>query len=110
MPMILRILAISAVFVSYLAVAETQLFDGKSFRGWNGDTNTTWRIENGALVGGSLASKVPRNEFLCTERAFTNFVLHLKFKLVSKSGEANAGIQIRSQRVKDPPNEMSGYQ
>jgi len=108
--MILRILAISAVLMSYLAVAETQLFDGKSFRGWNGDTNTTWRIENGALVGGSMASKVPRNEFLCTERAFTNFVLHLKFKLVSKLGEANAGIQIRSQRVKDPPNEMSGYQ
>lgn len=108
--MILRILAISAVFVSYLAVAEMPLFDGKSFTGWNGDTNTTWRIENGALVGGSLASKVPRNEFLCTERAFTNFVLHLRFKLVSKSGEANAGIQIRSQRVKDPPNEMSGYQ
>jgi hypothetical protein len=63
MRMILRILAISAVFVSYLAVAEMQLFDGKSFTGWNGDTNTTWRIENGALVGGSLASKYRGTSF-----------------------------------------------
>src|SRR5262249_40759990 len=86
------------------------LFDGKSFAGWEGDTNRTWRIENGAIVGGSLGSDVPRNEFLCRVRPFTNFVLRLKFKLMGKSGFINGGVQFRSRRVKEPPNEMAGYQ
>jgi Domain of Unknown Function (DUF1080)/Xylose isomerase-like TIM barrel len=86
------------------------LFDGKTFQGWEGDTNRTWRIENGEIVGGSLEANVPRNEFLCTTRPFTNFVLQLKFKLTGKSGFINAGVQFRSQRVKNPPNEMAGYQ
>jgi sugar phosphate isomerase/epimerase len=87
-----------------------RLFDGRTFTGWEGDTNKTWRIENGELVGGSLEASVPRNEFLCTTRAFTNFVLRLKFKLTGKSGFINAGIQFRSRRVTNPPNEMAGYQ
>ena len=53
---------------------------------------------------------VPRNEFLATTRAYTNFLLRLKFKLVGKSGFINGGVQFRSQRTKNPPNEMSGYQ
>jgi hypothetical protein len=89
---------------------EVSLFDGKTFKGWNGDTNKTWRIEAGSIVGGSLENKVPQNEFLCTEMTYTNFVLRLKFKLEGKSGFINAGVQIRSQRAKTPPNEMIGYQ
>jgi hypothetical protein len=86
------------------------LFDGKSFAGWDGDTNKTWRIENGALVGGSLQTQVPQNEFLATTRSYTNFVLRLKFKLVGTEGFINAGVQFRSERLKDPANEMRGYQ
>jgi hypothetical protein len=86
------------------------IFDGKSFAGWEGDTQKTWRIENGALVGGSLQAQVPRNEFLATTRSYTNFVLRLKFKLVGTEGFINAGVQFRSERVKDPANEMCGYQ
>lgn len=85
------------------------IFDGKTFRGWEGDTNKTWRIENGALVGGSLETKVPHNEFICTERQFTNFVLRIKCKLEGTEGFINGGVQVRSKRV---PNhfEVSGYQ
>ena len=86
------------------------LCDSQTFAGWEGDTNRTWRLENGEFVGGSLATQVPRNEFLCTTRPFTNFVLRLKFKLTGKSGFINGGVQFRSQRVKNPPNEMAGYQ
>jgi hypothetical protein len=86
------------------------LFDSKSFAGWEGDTNTTWRIEDGALVGGSLKAQVPRNEFLRTTREYTNFVLRLKFKLTGTSGFINGGVQFRSQRVVNPANEMCGYQ
>jgi hypothetical protein len=83
------------------------LFDGKTFVGWEGDTNKSFRIENGAIVGGSLKEKVPRNEFLCTTRSYTNFVLRVKFKLLGRG--VNAGVQIRSARI---PNhhEVSGYQ
>lgn len=100
--------------LSWALVAEASeirsLFDGKTFAGWEGDTNKTWRIEAGALVGGSLKTQVPQNEFLCTSRSFTNFILRLEFKLIGKAGFINGGVQFRSQRVKNPPNEMSGYQ
>jgi hypothetical protein len=86
------------------------LTDGQSFQGWEGDTNKTWRLEQGAFVGGSLRQTVPRNEFLASQRGFTNFVLRLKFKLVGTEGFVNAGVQVRSQRLADPPNEMIGYQ
>jgi hypothetical protein len=84
------------------------LFDGKTFKGWDGDTNKTFRIQDGAIVGGTLSAKIPRNEFLCTTRNYTNFILTLKFKLLG--GEAaNAGVQIRTKRI--PNNhEVSGYQ
>ena len=86
------------------------LFDGKSFAGWEGDTNQTWRIVDGAFVGGSLERNIPQNEFLATHQSFTNFVLKLKFKLVGTEGFVNAGVQVRSVRTDDPPNEMRGYQ
>lgn len=86
------------------------LSDGRTFKGWDGDTTNTWHIRDGAFVGGSLVATVPRNEFLATTRAFTNFVLKLKFKLVGSEGFINGGVQMRSQRTQNPPNEMSGYQ
>jgi len=98
----------AAIATAYAAPAP--LFDGKTFNGWDGDTNKTWRIEAEALVGGSLTQNVPRNEFLATLRQYTNFVLRLKFKLEGRSGFINAGVQIRSQRATNPPNEMIGYQ
>jgi hypothetical protein len=103
----------------------TSLFDGKTLRGWEGDTARTWRVEDGAIAGGSLSEAVPRNEFLCTTRSYGNFILRLKFKLVGTEGFVNSGVQFRSQRPPSPsasagqappsarpvpPNEMIGYQ
>jgi hypothetical protein len=86
---------------------EVRLFDGKSFKGWEGDTNKTFKIVDGAIVGGTFKEKIPRNEFLCTTRNYTNFVLKLKFKLLGEG--SNAGVQFRTKRI---PNhhEVSGYQ
>jgi len=82
------------------------LFDGESFSGWDGNREH-FRIEERAIVAGSLLNKIPRNEFLTTKKEYGNFELRLKFKVLGKG--ANAGIQVRSQRV---PNhhEMIGYQ
>ena len=85
------------------------LFDGKSFEGWDGDTARTWRIVEGAIVGGSLDERVPHNEFLATTREFGDFVVKVQFKLLGSDGLINAGVQVRSQRV--PGHyEMVGYQ
>jgi len=101
---------ILAVSLCAAAAAEVSLFDGKTFRGWSGDTNSTWRISDDVILGGSMDREVPRNEFLCTTSRYTNFVLKLKFKLEGKSGFINGGVQFRSERATNPTNEMVGYQ
>lgn len=109
-PLLRALIGFCLCWLPLIAAGAVPLNDGKTFAGWIGDTNTTWRIEDGAFVGGSLKANVPRNEFLRTTRAFTNFVLTLKFKLTGTSGFINAGVQIRSQPARNPTNEMVGYQ
>lgn len=87
-----------------------QLFNGKTFKGWQGDTLHTWHIQNGALVGGSLTETVPHNEFISTTESYSNYVLKLKFKLTGTGGFINGGVQFHSQRIADPAYEMVGYQ
>ena len=104
---------VAAAFFPFLATAATaaepvSLFDGRTFAGWNGDTEKTWRIEEGVIVAGSPDAAAPRNEFLATDRKFRDFVLRLEFRMDCTKG-CNAGVQFRSTRV---PNhhEVSGYQ
>lgn len=99
-----------AEFTDQPVKKTTSLFDGKTFTGWDGDTLQTWRIQDGALIGGSLAETVPHNEFLSTRRSYSDFVLRLQFKLLGNSGFVNSGVQFRSQRIANPPYEMTGYQ
>ena len=82
------------------------LFDGENLDHWEGNLEI-WRIENGAIVGGSLENPVPHNDFLCTKESFEDFELRLQVKI--SSPDANAGIQIRSKRDSDSPA-VSGYQ
>lgn len=89
---------------------EFSLFDGFTFNGWEGDTLKTWRIEDNVIIGGSLRKNVPENNFLCTSRSYSNFILKFKIKLVGHEGFINAGLQFRSVRATNPSNEMIGYQ
>ncbi len=86
--------------------AGVALFDGKTFAGWEGNLKS-FRVEDGAIVGGSMTAKVPRNEFLCTTKTYGDFELRLSARLLGDG--ANAGIQFRTKRI---PNhhEVSGYQ
>src|SRR5919107_2944524 len=83
------------------------IFDGKTLNGWEGD-RAIFRVEDGAIVGGSLQNPIKRNEFLCTTRSYGDFELRLKVKLLGGES-ANAGIQFRTARI---PNdrEVIGYQ
>jgi hypothetical protein len=91
---------------SFQTGVEVSIFDGKTFNGWEGDLNW-FRIEDGAVVAGTLEKEVPLNFFLCTTKEYSDFELRLEARLLGE--EANAGIQFRSRRV---PNEteVSGYQ
>ena len=63
-------------------------FDGKSLNGWEGAPKL-WKAVDGMIVGGSLTETIPQNEFLATERRYTNFVLRLQFRLRGGSGLMN---------------------
>ena len=98
------------VWVSCSTNGAKELFDGKTFSGWEGDTLNTWSIIDGTIVGGSLTDTVPHNDFLVTTQEFGDFILELKFKLEGNEGLINAGVQFRSQRLENPAYEMIGYQ
>jgi hypothetical protein len=111
--MAMKLLSFALVVMLLLAVSAVaaeegfeQLFDGRALDGWEGDQKI-FRVEAGAIVGGTLSGRIARNEFLCTQRDYADFELRLKFKVLGKG--ANAGVQFRSRRI---PNhhEVKGYQ
>jgi len=71
----------------------TDLFDGKSLKGWKkvaGDAE--YKIEEGAIAGITVANTP--NTFLITEKEFGDFVLELDVKIMDTT--SNSGIQFRS--------------
>lgn len=106
--MMLRLILSCLLALPALA-APVSLFDGKSFKGWEGETNKVWRIVDGTIVGGSMEGN-PQNEFLATKKQYRNFHLKLEYKLTGTEGFVNGGVQFRSLRIPEPPNEMIGYQ
>lgn len=99
----------SLLLVSTVTAAPVPLFDGKTFNGWEGETTKVWRIVDGVIMGGSLEGN-SQNEFLATKKPYRNFRLKLEYKLAGTEGFVNGGVQFRSVRIKEPPNEMFGYQ
>ncbi len=89
---------------------KVKLFDGKSFKGWQGDLDRSWTIADGSIVGGNGKDIVPHNEFIKTEAEYSNYSLKLKFKLTGTEGFVNGGVQFHSQRIANPDFEMVGYQ
>jgi hypothetical protein len=88
----------------------TSMFDGKTLKGWKGDTHF-WKVENGAIVGEETEadkSLLKANTFLVWQDGQpSNFILEAKYK-ISKSG--NSGVQYRSEMVSGVPFGMKGYQ
>ena len=109
MRVFLKALWVLAIVVTPCRAEQEPLFDGKSLQGWEGNVETVWRVREGVIVGGSLDGN-PQNEFLATSRSFKNFHLRFDYKLVGTEGFINGGVQFRSKRIAEPPNEMSGYQ
>jgi hypothetical protein len=93
-------------------VKGTPIFDGKTFDGWEFRNNEEWfRIEDGAIVCGSMEKSIPRNEFLVSKKEYGDFTLRIECKALGRG--CNGGVQFRSVRAPDKgnmPNEMIGYQ
>jgi hypothetical protein len=82
----------------------TPLFNGQSLAGWEGDP-LLWVVEDGMLIGRSPG--ISYNDFLATQKSFSNFILRFQVQLVENKG--NSGVQFRSERVTGSM-EMIGYQ
>ena len=110
MKVLLSTIVLALASCGAVAGEPVSLFDGKSFDGWTirKGEERWWRIEEGAIVGGSLKERIPYNTFITSKKRYTNFELTLEVR-VEGSEKPNAGIQIRSERVPDH-HEMIGYQ
>lgn len=91
-------LALFALFASNLCIARgadpapVELFNGKDLTGWvQKGGKARFTVEDGQIVG-TTVPKTP-NSFLCTEKAYANFILELEFKV---DDGLNSGVQIRS--------------
>jgi putative membrane-bound dehydrogenase-like protein len=107
----MKLLFLTVFPIFALHAAPVALFDGKSLEGWEvrKGEEKWWRVQDGALTGGSLEEKVPHNTFLTTTGSYENFDLSFKVRLVKGSGFQNSGLQVRSVR-KERSHEMIGYQ
>jgi len=101
---------IVTLLLTSVASAQTPLFDGTTFTGWEGDTEKTWRIEDGAIVAGSSGQKQPHNSYLATTKSYADFELTLQWKIDSNDGFMNGGVPFRAERLPDGAREVSGYQ
>ena len=83
----------------------TPLFDGRTLNGWEGGGGL-FRVQDGAIVGGTTTARVARNEFLCRSEETGDFALRLEFRITPG---VNSGVQFRSQRIPGS-HETIGYQ
>jgi hypothetical protein len=85
-----------------------EIFDGKTLKGWEGDT-TYWRVENGNLVGEiTPATLLKTNSFIIWRGGRpADFELTLEFR-IAKTG--NSGINYRSVELPDIAHALKGYQ
>ncbi|MCB1063096.1 MAG: DUF1080 domain-containing protein [Verrucomicrobiae bacterium] len=103
-PLLFASIAISTTYAETLSI-----FDGRTFEGWEGNTDTVWRIEDGAFTAGSLKQKQEKNDFLATVKEYGDFDLTLKWRLEGTEGFVNGGVQFRSKRIPHH-HEVSGFQ
>ncbi|NNK76804.1 MAG: DUF1080 domain-containing protein [Maribacter sp.] len=96
------------LFVSHGQSQEIKLFNGESLEGWEG-SNTFFRVEKKAIVGGSLKMPIDKSYYLCTKQQYANFELKLSAKFVTGYLRTNGGISFRAKRVPNS-NEVMGYQ
>lgn len=104
-----RLLPLIAMLITNVALSSaTQenfkpLWDGKTLHGWHPIGKAEWKIEDGAIHGLHVKSDKPYGH-LVTDRAYTNFIVRLKFKAL----KGNSGFYFRSEEKGG--SGLSGFQ
>lgn len=110
-PLLIAVLwcAASALAIDAAETGFTDLFDGKTLSGWEGDV-PYWRVEDGVLVGEITPdTRISKNRFLIYQGDVPDdFELVAEFRV---SREGNSGINYRSFVVEDIDyHALAGYQ
>jgi 3-keto-disaccharide hydrolase len=86
----------------------TEIFDGKTFKGWECDTSF-WYIRNGVITGWETPEhQLTQNTFLIyTGAEPSDFELKAEYRI---SARGNSGIQYRSELVPGLKYALKGYQ
>ena len=71
----------------------TSMFDGKTFKGWQGDMSE-WRVEDGSLVSSQKADNPQGSAYLTWDGTVKNFEFKTEIKIEGQG--ANSGIQFRA--------------
>ncbi len=84
------------------------IFNGENLEGWDGD-KIYWSVEDGILIGEVTPETIlKRNSFVIYEKEQPeNFELKLEYR-ISTSG--NSGVNYRSEKIKNKPFALRGYQ
>ncbi|MEA3480018.1 MAG: DUF1080 domain-containing protein, partial [Bacteroidota bacterium] len=98
----------TVLFMSCGKSDEIKLFNGETLEGWEG-SNTVFRVEEGAIVGGNLKEPLEKSYYLCTNQKYENFDLKLSARFISSDINVNGGISFRAKRLPNS-NEVMGYQ
>ena len=99
---------VSTAFGQTKEAGFKQIFDGKTLNGWEGDA-AYWRVENASIVGEITADKLVKNNTFVIWKGGEpkDFELKLEYR-ITKDG--NSGVNYRSERLKDLPFALKGYQ
>jgi hypothetical protein len=86
-------LCLAALTTALQAADFVPLFNGRDLEGWEQHSGKAeYRVEDGAIVGKTVAD--PGNSFLCSKKAYGDFVLEFEFKVAPGM---NSGVQFRSE-------------
>ena len=105
------LIALSAALVCFSLQSNAQkwtnLFDGKTFKGFkqlNGQAK--YEVKDGVMVGTTVANTP--NSFMATEQEYGDFILEFDVKVDNKM---NSGVQFRSLSIPEYQNgRVHGYQ
>jgi hypothetical protein len=103
-----RISLLFLITASFQNKKDIPLFDGETPAGWEG-SNSAFRVENGAIIGGSLETGLEESFYLCTTEEYSDFELTLSVKLIHKELNGNAGANFRAKRIPGS-NRVASYQ
>ena len=78
------------IAASFQNKKDIALFDGETLAGWEG-SDSVFRVEGGAIIGGSLKKGLEESFYLCTTEEYSDFELTLSVKFIENSDVSSKG-------------------